>query len=136
MEDQPAEGLLEAEAAPLDVAEVQAEVPLHIPCPAGHILEVTRDVLGKEVLCPFCRKRFLPLWERSLEYRRQKAQIRIREENQLGRVWLTMAIVAAVAVLVAPDRADRILRRALNFDALDHAAAAGARAVEAALGGG
>jgi hypothetical protein len=100
-DDQPPGGLREAEAAPLDVNEIQTEVPLHIPCPSGHTLEVTRDVLGKEVMCPYCRKRFLPLWERSLEYRRQKAQIRVREENQLGRIWLSGAIVAAIVVLAA-----------------------------------
>jgi hypothetical protein len=57
--------------------------------------------LGKEVMCPFCRKQFLPLWERSVEYRRQRAQIRLRDENQLGRLWLSGAIVAAIVVLAA-----------------------------------
>ncbi len=112
-DDQPADDLLEAEAAPLDVVEVQAEVPLHIPCPSGHTLEVTRDVLGKEVMCPFCRKRFLPVWERSLEYLRQRAQIRVREENQLGRIWLSGAIVAAIVVLAA-------LIALINFIAAQH----------------
>ncbi len=70
--DRPGGELLEAEAAPLDVAEVQAEVPLHIPCPSGHVLEVTRDILDQEVMCPYCRKRFLPQWEKSLEYRREQ----------------------------------------------------------------
>ena len=78
---------------------MQAEVPLHVPCPSGHTLEVTRDILGREVLCPYCRKRFLPLWEKSLEYRREKAKQRMREETQLGRLWLTLAIVATIMVL-------------------------------------
>ena len=95
------------------MVEVQAEVPLHIPCPSGHTLEVTRDVLGKEVMCPFCRKRFLPVWERSLEYLRQRAQIRVREENQLGRIWLSGAIVAAIVVLAA-------LIALINFIAAQH----------------
>jgi hypothetical protein len=95
----PRDVLRQAAPAPLNVIEIQAAVPLHVPCPAGHTLEVTRDLLGKEVLCPYCRKRFLPVWEKSLEYRRQKAKERIREETQLGRMWLTGAIVAAIAVL-------------------------------------
>ena len=95
----PGEELAEAEPAPLNVIEMQAEVPLHVPCPSGHTLEVTRDILGQEVLCPYCRKRFLPLWEKSLEYRREKAKQRMREENQLGRLWLTLAIVATIMVL-------------------------------------
>ena len=53
------------------------------------------------MLCPYCRKRFLPQREKSLEYRREQAQRQSREDDQLGRIWLSGAIVAAIVVVAA-----------------------------------
>jgi hypothetical protein len=97
----PAEQLPEAEPAPLDVAEEPAEPLFHIPCPSGHRLELTRDMLGKEAICPYCQKPFMLNVERSVEYQQQRAQRVAKEEMKLGRIWLNAAIVAAVLVVAA-----------------------------------
>jgi uncharacterized Zn-finger protein len=91
--------LPEAEAAPLDIEQIQTEVPLHIPCPAGHPLEVFRAMLGKEAVCPYCRKRFVLQLEQSLEYRQKQAKRQDRAERKMGLIWLSGAIVAAVLVV-------------------------------------
>jgi hypothetical protein len=98
---EPVEELPEAQPAPLDLLESRAKATLHVLCPSGHTLEVTRDMLGNEAMCPQCQKKFLLRVSRSLEYQWKKAQTIARKEKKLGQIWLSVAIVAAVLVVAA-----------------------------------
>ena len=61
---------------------------LHIPCPNGHLLAVTRDMLDEEALCPFCDEQF-ELKERHSQEAIEKRELQAekREEKQ-ERVYL------------------------------------------------
>lgn len=74
------------------------QAPLHIVCPAGHILETPRDMLGQEAMCPFCQAQFLLCYEASVEYKRDQETRRAQKEEKQARLWMTWAIVAAVVV--------------------------------------
>ncbi len=72
---------------------------VHVPCPKGHELRTPVEMLGQEALCPFCKARFQLRYEDSREYRAERARAEALREEKLGRLWLTWAIIAAVAVL-------------------------------------
>ncbi len=73
---------------------------LHIPCPSGHILEVTRDFLGEEAVCPQCQKEFVLRFEKSLEYQKEKMQRDTLRDTKMAKAWLMWSIAAAVGVLI------------------------------------
>lgn len=75
-------------------------VNLHIPCPGGHILQVTRDLLGEEAICPQCQREFTLRYEKSLEYQKEKTQRETLQAAKFAKTWLTWAVAAAVGVLV------------------------------------
>jgi hypothetical protein len=87
------------EAPPLDLGRVQPDELLHIFCPTGHRLKISRNLLGKEAVCPACKQRFLVRLGNTREFQRQKAKRRASEEGRMARIWLSIAIVAAVLVV-------------------------------------
>jgi hypothetical protein len=72
---------------------------LHIPCPAGHELETPPDMIGQDVLCPYCGVQFNLRYKDSTEYKAELAAERERKEHKAGRFWFQWAIIAAVVVL-------------------------------------
>lgn len=84
-------------AAPKTSATVSR---LHIPCPSGHILEVTRDMLGEEAICPQCQLEFVLRFEKSLEYQKEKEQRETLQAAKVAKAWLMWSIAAAVGVLI------------------------------------
>lgn len=70
-----------------------------IPCPNGHPLTTPYSTMGDEVLCPHCGEQFTLAYTDSLEYKRDVELKQAMRDAQLGRKWLTWAIVAAVVVL-------------------------------------
>jgi hypothetical protein len=103
-----AEPANDQQAAAVSLPEEPEEAKVfHIPCPSGHALEVTPEMLGKQAICPICRKQFQLRRENSIEYRQGKAVARaIQEkarnlrEKRAGELWLAWSILAAVAVLI------------------------------------
>jgi hypothetical protein len=95
------------EADPPDVqAEVATEEPqepavLHVPCPQGHVLETPADMIGQEVLCPFCQTQFRLRREDSVEYREEQALARRLREERFNKAVLKWSIVAAAVVVLA-----------------------------------
>jgi len=73
---------------------------LHILCPAGHVLETPREMLGQDAMCPFCQTQFRLRMEDSREYQRERAERRELREQRMGRNWLNWAIAAAVVVVL------------------------------------
>lgn len=102
----------EAPVEPASAAPVHDEPPapminpegvkpdlLHIPCPKGHELEVPRDMLEQDVLCPHCNSQFKLREKNSVEFKeRQEKQQEIRD-RKLGTAWLHWAIIIAVLVV-------------------------------------
>lgn len=77
-----------------------APSPLHIPCPNGHELEVTVDLLNQYVECPHCQAQFHLRERDSVEYKRKMAiQNEARWESR-GNAWLNWAIIFAVVALL------------------------------------
>lgn len=73
---------------------------LHIPCPNGHELETSVDMLDQEVLCPTCNTQFKLRRKNSREFLKKKElEERIRLEKA-GSLWLTWAIIAVVVVVL------------------------------------
>jgi hypothetical protein len=59
-------------------------------------LEASPEMLGLQMLCPYCH---VPFWVRkqdSIEYRYEREKIEARG----ARLWLRISIVAAVAVVL------------------------------------
>jgi hypothetical protein len=80
-------------------AQGQADL-LHIPCPNGHELETPREMLGQEVLCPYCEAQFRLREKDSVESKRRRVEDQKRQERQLGKAWFNWAIVAVVIVII------------------------------------
>jgi hypothetical protein len=87
----------EPEASPLESSEPRV---LHIPCPNGHELETPEEMLGTEVLCPFCGEQFELRYKDSVEHKRERAMEREMKDIKTGNLWFNWAIVVAVIVLV------------------------------------
>ena len=73
---------------------------LHIPCPAGHILDTPLDMLDQEVLCPKCGVQFRLREKDSVEFKQKKAEQEEVRMAKLGKAWLTYSIVAVVLVML------------------------------------
>ena len=71
---------------------------LHIPCPNGHMLETADDILGKQVLCPYCNAQFELREEDSEEFKREQAEQRRLREEQINEQWVKYSIRAAIGV--------------------------------------
>jgi hypothetical protein len=85
-------------------AAIQAELEdtniFHIPCPSGHVVTITRAMLGKTAMCSLCRKRFVLLPEKSIEHQEALAARQKRKSSGTGQYWLVGAVVAAIVLLV------------------------------------
>ncbi len=84
---------------PFDSVVVGGESVVHIPCPAGHVLETPRNMLGSDAMCPFCRQVFRLELQNSLEYLQEIEERAAREAERVARFWLRLAIAAAVITL-------------------------------------
>jgi len=83
---------------PLDSA-AEGRGAVHIPCPAGHILETPREMLGRDAMCPFCSQVFRLEFQNSLEYRHEQEHRAAREAERVARFWLQWAIAAAMVTV-------------------------------------
>ena len=72
----------------------------HIPCPNGHLLEATIEMLGKAAMCPKCQAKFSLDRERSVEFQAAAVAKEARRESRLERRWLHWAIVALVLAII------------------------------------
>ena len=73
---------------------------LHIPCPNGHELEVPREMLDEDVMCPHCKAEFHLRERDSIEYKRKR---QMQEEQRLARMnklWFNGAIAIAVLIVL------------------------------------
>lgn len=77
------------------------EESLHIPCPRGHVLKVTRAMLGQRVVCPKCNEFFILSAEASVERRRELKRLRNEEDSRRARLWLARALWAAALVVAS-----------------------------------
>ncbi len=86
----------------LDPSELPAQGPrtLHIPCPSGHVLETPEDMVGQDVLCPFCNAQFRLRYDDSLEHRRERELEEERRQARTARAWLNWSIVTAAIVIL------------------------------------
>ncbi len=81
----------------LDIGELldeSGEALLHIPCPNGHMLDVSYDMLGNRARCPHCRVEFRLQREKSIEYLREQEIL----DAKRARFWFKLALVAAGVV--------------------------------------
>jgi hypothetical protein len=81
-------------------AEKQQPRIVRIACPQGHELQTPMDMIGQEVLCPFCNSQFLLLYENSVEFKEEQAELKRTREERLNRTALQWAIVTAVVVVL------------------------------------
>jgi len=72
---------------------------LHIACPNGHVLVVTRDLLHEEAICPHCNVSFELLERNSIEAKTRKAEQAERRAEKVERVFLYWGIAIAVLVI-------------------------------------
>jgi hypothetical protein len=61
---------------------------LRIPCPNGHILDVTRDMLDEEAICPFCEEQFELKERNSIEAIEKRAILSEKREEKQERMFL------------------------------------------------
>lgn len=73
--------------------------PLHIPCPNGHVLEVSRDLLGEEAECPHCGEIFTLKRDNSLESINERYKKETKETTKISKQWFTFAIIVLVMFL-------------------------------------
>ena len=73
--------------------------PLHIPCPNGHVLEVTRDLLGEDAECPHCGEIFTLKRENSLESINEQYKRETKETTKISKQWFTFAVIVLVMFL-------------------------------------
>lgn len=73
---------------------------LHIPCPAGHILDTPEEMLDQEVLCPKCGVQFRLRRKDSVEFKKKKEEQDELRQIKLGNQWASYAIAAAVLVVL------------------------------------
>jgi len=63
-------------------------------------LETPREMLGQDAMCPHCETVFHLRFEDSVEYRKQKEELRERRELRQSKTWLHWAIAIAVLVVL------------------------------------
>jgi len=74
---------------------------LHIPCPdCKQPLETPGDMVGQDVLCPYCATQFQLRYKDSEEAKEERIKERERQELKRGQMWFQWAIAATIIVLV------------------------------------
>ena len=68
------------------------EDELRIPCPNGHILHATRDMLDEEAICPFCEEQFELKERNSLEAVEKREILAEKRQEKQERVFLYWGI--------------------------------------------
>ena len=79
--------------------EIENNDELHIPCPNGHVLAVTRDLLQEVAICPYCGVEFELLERNSVEAKQKRAEQAERRAEKGERVFLYWGIGVAVIVV-------------------------------------
>jgi hypothetical protein len=77
-----------------------SDEPLHIPCPNGHELEVPREMLDQDALCPSCQIQFRLRAKDSIEHKRRQREAYERRQYKLGQAWLNWSVAIAVIVIL------------------------------------
>ena len=73
---------------------------LRIPCPNGHILHATRDMLDEEAICPFCEEQFELKERNSLEAIEKREIFSEKRQEKHERVFLYWGIgIMVVGIL-------------------------------------
>lgn len=80
-------------------SEVGRPGAVHIPCPAGHVLETPPDMVGRDAMCPFCGQVFRLEFRNSLEYQREQEQRAAQRAERAARLWMQWAIIAAIVTV-------------------------------------
>ncbi len=73
---------------------------LHIDCPNGHELEVPREMLDQDALCPQCEVQFRLRETDSVEYQRKKQVEMETRERRVGNAWLNWTIALGIIVVL------------------------------------
>ncbi len=73
---------------------------LHIDCPQGHQLEVPRDMLNQDALCPHCNVQFRLREVDSEEYQRKKKVEEETRERRMANAWLNWTIALGIMVVL------------------------------------
>jgi len=73
---------------------------LRIPCPNGHILDATRDMLGEEAICPFCKEQFELKERNSLEAIEKREMLSEQREERQERMFLYWGIGVMVVCVI------------------------------------
>jgi len=73
---------------------------LHIDCPNGHELEVPRDMLEQDALCPKCDVQFRLRETDSVEYQRKKKVEMETRERRVENAWLNWTIALGIVVVL------------------------------------
>ena len=94
------QGAMEEVENPFQQEEEEGPKLLHIPCPKGHELETPEEMLGQDVLCPFCGEQFTLQLRDSVEYKREREMERDRRDRKAGKTWFNWAITMAVVVII------------------------------------
>jgi hypothetical protein len=73
---------------------------LQIPCPNGHILHATRDMLDEEAICPFCEEQFELKERNSLEAIEKRELLSEKRQEKQERIFLYCGIgIMVVGIL-------------------------------------
>lgn len=86
-----------------DVANPAIDSPpelLHIDCPNGHELEVPREMLNQDALCPKCEVQFRLRESDSVEYQRKKQVEKETRERRIENAWLNWTIALGIFVVL------------------------------------
>ncbi|MBT4693972.1 MAG: hypothetical protein HOB73_11565 [Planctomycetaceae bacterium] len=73
---------------------------LQIPCPNGHILHATRDMLDEEVICPFCEEQFELKEHHSLEAIEKRQEKHERIFLYWGIGVMVIGIVSVITFMI------------------------------------
>ena len=73
---------------------------LQIPCPSGHILHATRDMLDEEVICPFCEEQFELKEHHSLEAIEKRQEKHERIFLYWGIGVMVIGIVSVITFMI------------------------------------
>ena len=74
---------------------------LRIPCPNGHILHATRDMLDEEAICPFCEEQFELKERNSLEAIEKREMLSEKRQEKQERIFLYWGIGIMVVGIVS-----------------------------------
>jgi len=83
-----------------DSESENANQELKIPCPNGHILHATRDMLDEEAICPFCEEQFELKERNSLAAVEKRELLSEKRQEKQERVFLYWGIgIMVIGVL-------------------------------------